>query len=67
MMRYPNLPPHQWLSQRLVDEFNRDEEQWRQAVLERLKRELRRLQSNRRRRKRKMNASELMSNLAVED
>lgn len=68
MMRYPNLPSQQWFTQRLVDGFNQDEAQWRRALLERLKRALRSLQSNRKRRKRTMGAqTKLMSILADED
>lgn len=39
MMRYPNLPSHQWFTQLVVDRFNRDEKQWQRVVLERLERE----------------------------
>lgn len=68
MMRYPNLPSQQWFSQRLVDEFNGNEEQWRRDVLERLKQELRRLQSSRKRKKLNMDApTKLISIFADKD
>lgn|GEM_PF-3946552 len=40
MRHYPNLPRQQWFTRQVVDGFNRDEERWRQAMLQRLKRAL---------------------------
>lgn len=42
MTLYPNLPCTQTRTQQIVDEFNRDEEEWRRSLLRRLKQRSRR-------------------------
>ena len=40
MKRFPHLPPQQWSTQNLLDEFNGDEARWKERLLRRLRRKL---------------------------